>query len=392
MTGLGLKLYAFALRAPAVAAEPPPPRPAGRLVWLHLAPGMQTKGVAELARRIGAEDGHAVLVTGAEPPCAMGDALWQPPPVDRLPPVRAFLDHWRPDAVLLAGGELRPMAVAELKRRGLPVALIECAAPHLPDGRERWFPGLLRAALEQMRAIHAVDGTAARALQRMGADSVITGRMEEPSAALPCNEAERAALARLLATRPVWLAAGMTEAELPAVLAAHRACLRLAHRLLLIIVPAASLNPDTLAAQIERDENLVTARRSADEDPHPDVEVYVVDSAEMGLWYRLAPITFLGGTLAGEGAQRDPMEAAALGSALMTGPRTGDWAKAVDRLGAARATRPVGTPAELAEALGELLAPDRAARLAQAAWGVSSDGAEATERCLNLMRNMLGES
>lgn len=392
MTGLGLKLYALAVRAPAVAAEPPPPRPAGRLVWLHLAPGMQTKGVAELARRIGDEDGHAVLITAAEAPVAAGDALWQPPPAERAAGVRAFLDHWRPDAVFFAGGELRPVAQAELQRRGLPMAMIECGTPHLPDGRDRWFPGLMRAGLEQMRAIHAVDGMAARALQRAGADAIVTGRMEEPSAALPCNEAERTALAHLLATRPVWLAAGLPEAELPAVLAAHRACLRLAHRLLLIVVPEDPARSDVIAPQIEADEGWVTARRSVEEDPDPDVEVYFVDSAEMGLWYRLAPITFLGGTLAGPDALRDPMEAAALGSALITGPRTGIWAKAVDRLGAARATRPVGTPAELAEALGELLAPDRAARLAQAAWSVSSDGAEATERCLNLMRNMLGES
>ncbi|HBU13694.1 MAG: 3-deoxy-D-manno-octulosonic acid transferase [Rhodobacteraceae bacterium GWE1_64_9] len=392
MAGLGLKLYALAVRAPDVAAEPPPPRPAGRLVWLHLAPGMQTKGVAELARRIGAEDGHAVLLTGGDAPAALGDAIWQPPPVDRAVAVRAFLDHWRPDAVFLAGGELRPVALTELKRRAVPVAMIECGAPSLPDGRERWFPGLVRAGLDQMHAIHAVDGAAARALLRAGSDAIVTGRMEEPSAALPCNEAERAALAHLLATRPVWLAAGLPEAELPAVLAAHRACLRLAHRLLLIVVPEDPARSDAVAAQIAADEGWITARRSAEEDPDAEVEVYFVDSAEMGLWYRLAPITYLGGTLAGPGALRDPMEAAALGSALMTGPRTGDWAKAVDRLGAARATRPVGTPAELAEALGELLAPDRAARLAQAAWSVSSDGAEATERCLNLMRNMLGES
>ena len=196
MAGLGLKLYALAVRAPDVAAEPPPPRPAGRLVWLHLAPGMQTKGVAELARRIGAEDGHAVLLTGGDAPAALGDAIWQPPPVDRAVAVRAFLDHWRPDAVFLAGGELRPVALTELKRRAVPVAMIECGAPSLPDGRERWFPGLVRAGLDQMHAIHAVDGAAARALLRAGSDAIVTGRMEEPSAALPCNEAERAALIR----------------------------------------------------------------------------------------------------------------------------------------------------------------------------------------------------
>ncbi len=36
----------------------------------------------------------------------------------------------------------------------------------------------------------------------------------------------------------------------------------------------------------------------------------------------------------------------------------------------------------------DLLAPDKAARLAQAAWAVSSDGAEVTESVLNLIRSL----
>ncbi len=82
------------------------------------------------------------------------------------------------------------------------------------------------------------------------------------------------------------------------------------------------------------------------------------------------------------------MEAAALGSAILHGPRTGDHGAAFARLGAARATRAVPVPGALAEALGDLLAPDRAARLAQAAWAVASDGAEVTEGLLQRIRQL----
>ncbi|WP_283176320.1 hypothetical protein [Gemmobacter sp. 24YEA27] len=44
---------------------------------------------------------------------------------------------------------------------------------------------------------------------------------------------------------------------------------------------------------------------------------------------------------------------------------------------------------DLSEALGDLLAPDRTARLAQAAWGVVSDGAEVTEAVLADLRKAL---
>ena len=59
------------------------------------------------------------------------------------------------------------------------------------------------------------------------------------------------------------------------------------------------------------------------------------------------------------------------------------------RLGAARATLPVSSPAELAEGLSDLLAPDRAARLAHAAWAVASDGTDVTDRVVALIGRMM---
>jgi 3-deoxy-D-manno-octulosonic-acid transferase len=49
----------------------------------------------------------------------------------------------------------------------------------------------------------------------------------------------------------------------------------------------------------------------------------------------------------------------------------------------------VSSTQDLTDALGDLLAPDRAARLAQAAWTVVSDGAEATEALLARLRRAL---
>jgi 3-deoxy-D-manno-octulosonic-acid transferase len=214
--------------------------------------------------------------------------------------------------------------------------------------------------------------------------------MEDGSSVLPCTEAERAALVRQFQTRPVWLAAGLPESEDAALIGAHRAALRLAHRLLLIIVPDPPERADALARQIEDAEGWTVARRSADEEPDEETEVFLADvPSEMGLWYRLAPITYLGGSLYGTGSRRDPFEAAALGSAILHGPQTGDWRAAMARLTEARATRPVSSPADLAEGLADLLSPDRAARLAQAAWAVTSAGAEVTDRVVLLVRELM---
>lgn len=391
MVAIGLKLYTLTARSAGAEALPRPPRPAGRLIWLHVPEGLPGRGMVELARRIRDEDGHPVLMTAAEGASLPDGVIHQPAPPDSPAALRAFLDHWRPDALVMCGGEIRPALIHEAGLRTLPLMLVEAEAPHLPPGREGWYPGLMRRALAALGEVSAVNETAARALRKAGATVRVSGRMEEPSAALPYNEAEREALARQLATRPVWLAAHLPEAEEAAVIEAHRACLRLAHRLLLIVVPQDPARATALAETVERDEGWITARRVLEEEPEADVELFIADAAEMGLWYRLAPITFLGGSLAGHGCIADPMEAAALGSSLIHGPRPGGHGATFGRLGAARATRSVASAADLAEAVAELLSPDRAARLAQAAWGVASDGVEATERALAAIRRMLGE-
>ena len=250
----------------------------------------------------------------------------------------------------------------------------------------------MRSALARFRAIMAVDEAAARAFRKGGAalsSVAVTGRMEEEGVVLPGVEAERAELARLLAARPVWFAAGVTEAEEEAVLHAHRKALQHSHRLLLILMPEDPARAAPLAERLEA-EGWAIAQRAQDEEPEPEIEIFVADSpAEYGLWYRLAPVSFLGGSLLGKGPTRTPMEAAALGSAILHGPRTGVAGPVFARLGAARATRAVASANDLGDALGDLLAPDRAARLAQAAWAVASDGAEVTEIILTRIRAIM---
>ena len=407
---LGLTLYALRRRAPdAPAAPPPPPRPEGTLVWLHAPAGELVPPMLVLARRLIAEDGVSVLLTGsalhpgapASPRDRPVNAL-QPqgaglltaaPPADTAAEARAFLDHWRPAAGVMAGGEVRPALIDQAAQRGLPLALVDAERPALPPGRDGWFPGLMRGALARLDHVMPVDETAARALRRAGVRAAALhagGRMEHPSSTLPITEAERAALSRLMATRPVWLASHIPEAEEAVVIEAHRSVLRLAHRMLMIVVPDDPARAPAMAARMAEVEGWMVARRSADEEPEPDVQVYLADGpGELGLWYRLAPVTYMGGSLTAGGCVADPLAAAAVGSAIVHGPRSGAHGGAIGRLAAAQATALVGSAADLALTLGELLAPDRAARLAQAAWLVTTEGAEVTARALALVRAMI---
>ena len=92
----------------------------------------------------------------------------------------------------------------------------------------------------------------------------------------------------------------------------------------------------------------------------------------------------MGGSLEPIGGH-NPFEPAALGSVILHGPYVSNFVDIFQRLAESRASRLVSSPESLAEAVNDLLNPDRAAAMAHAAWEVCSAGAEVTDRALDML-------
>ncbi|MHC0052280.1 3-deoxy-D-manno-octulosonic acid transferase [Actibacterium sp. D379-3] len=355
------------------------PRPSGPVLWIHdPVPGNDGAVRALIAALDEAHGGLTFLVTGPSGPDTAGSdmphLLRQPAPQDGPRPGQAFLDHWQPDLALIFATGLPAALIAEADRRALPLYLI-CDPAHGP---------LPRGLLRRFRHVFATTADLAGMLRKQGiaeARIEVTGDLCATSPPPPCNETERDNLARLLAGRPSWLAASTSPAEDLTVVAAQAAAARRAHRLLLILVPDDAARGSDLAHSLRR-EGWRVALRSADEEPEEETQIFVADTeGEMGLWYRLAPISFLGGSLDPQaGGGIDPAPAAGLGSAILHGPRTDGHDKLYARLDAAMAARTVRDAPGLARMLATLIAPEKAAELAHNAWEVSSAGAETTDR------------
>jgi 3-deoxy-D-manno-octulosonic-acid transferase len=382
--------WAAARRWPA-AADPAgwPVRPAGQLVWLCGVDAGRVAAITGLVRAFrNGRPGASFLCT---PPSAnLSDDLALPPrcwvvapPADTPLQVGAFLDHWRPDLAVFLPERLPPAAIASAARCGVPVALIDARPPLGLPRPARRLPGLRRAVLRLFDRVLAQDDAAARSLRRLGAPSArlsVVGTLADTPPVLPCNEAERDALGHTLAARLLWLAVAVPAEEEAAMIAAHRAALGLSHRLLMIWVPADPASGPDLAARLLA-EGFEVSLRSREEEPDEEDQIYIADTEdELGLWYRLASVSYLGGTLSGAASPRHPFEPASLGSAILHGPLGGPHGPALARLDAARAARLVRSPADLCDAIGDLRAPDRAAQMAHDAWAVASDGADVAER------------
>lgn len=356
---------------PAAAARSTPQIPAG--VWLHATDPERAPTLPVLAEQIADHpDAPPTLVTGTrEAPGPTGDAR----------ALDAMLDAF-PARLLVLTGDRLPMPLIERARaRGMALMLVDAVNP-VPSGGWRILPGYRRSVLGRFTQIHARDAVCAAAIARIVKGAVpvpVSGRLALFAPVRGCNVPELDALRQALGARPVWFAHDLPENEAGSVLVAHAQALRRAHRLLLIVQPR---NPAAGAAIADRatDAGFVRARRSIDEEITETTQVYIADTDDdPGLFLRLAPVSYLGGSLTGGAGTPPAVTAAALGSALVFGPHADAAGRAtLDRLQALAGGRRISAAADLGEAIGALLSPDVGAEAALKAWSFATEGSDAT--------------
>jgi 3-deoxy-D-manno-octulosonic-acid transferase len=377
------------------------PRPEGELLWIHCAEAGAYIAVQDLAlRQIASRNGLTVLISMATLPRESGpegsphpDGIYLTEICEDHPAsVTAFLDHWQPDCCVWTWGDLRPNLILAASARHCPLFLINADNAGFDGRRDRWLPDVASTLLPLFSAVMARTPAAARRLMQLGLgkdDVEITTALQAGGQALPCNETDLADLAAACVGRAVWFANGVHMEELQTVLAAHRQALRLSHRLLLVLHPADNLTPQDAFEQSRLQEFRVLGW---DDGNYPDETTQVLiteDPRDIGLFYRMAPVSFLGGSLVAGHNCVDPLEAAALGSAILYGPRVGKHLQSYSRLAAAGAARIINDSAALGMAVSRLVAPDQAAIMAHAGWDVISEGAALTDRISDLVQDTL---
>jgi 3-deoxy-D-manno-octulosonic-acid transferase len=337
-------------------------RPGGHLVWMHGASIGETLSLMPVVDRL-AQRGLSVLVTSGTRTSAALVARRLPPgafhqfvPVDVPRYVRRFLDHWRPELVLVAESEIWPNTVIELDRRGIPLILVNGRMSDRSFQRWQKLPRVIGSLLERFALCLAQSPADAERLARLGAVRVAAaGNLKFDTPPPPADPRIVAHFSGLIAGRPVWLAASTHPGEEEIVFAVHRALTSRYPHLLTIIAPRHPQRGPEVAAIAGR-AGLRSARRSEGMPPDRAADVYVADTVgEMGLFYRLVPAVLMGGSLVAHGGQ-NPIEPAKLGAAILHGPHVDNFADVYAALDQAGGALTVADGQALARAMNELLA------------------------------------
>ena len=387
----------------------PIPRPPGQMIWLHAASVGETTSILPVLLELAAQapDVTVLLTTGTVTSAELlarrlpelgleRRVLHRFVPLDVPAWTRRFVDHWHPDVAGFVESELWPNLLAACRARSVPAMLVNARVSDRSFAQWQRVPGLARHILNGFARIQArseMDADRLRALScrgtrpamsspfvMAGPDPAIrsgTRGMAVPITApgdlklagppLPADCAELARLRSLLADRPIWLAASTHPGEDTLIFAVHRSLAADHPGLLTLIAPR---HPERGAAIAAEARATPVARRSLGEAP-PAEGAWIVDTlGELGLWYRLAGIAFVGRSLLPPGGGQNPLEPARLACAIAVGPHTANFTDHIAMLRTAGALTVVRDATELASWVDTLLRdPARRQAMADAASG-----------------------
>ena len=338
------------------------PRPDGPLIWLHGASVGEMLAVIPLIQRIRAMNFAVLVTSGTVTSAALAEqrlppgAFHQFIPLDAPKFVGRFLDHWQPDLALFVESDLWPNMILTCAGRGIPMILVNGRVSERSFNRWRRLPAVIAALLGCFDLCLTQSGSDTQRYAQLGAPRISSsGNLKLDVPAPPADQTTLRKLKSIIGTRPVIAAASTHAGEESAIVAVHQR-LRAKHPSLLTVI--APRHPDRGSSIVEsaKAAGLSVAVRSRGDLPNADIDIFVADTlGELGIVYRLAPIVFMGGSLASHGGQ-NPIEAIRLGAAVVHGPNVWNFDEIYATLDAAHGAERVADEDGLAACLADWLA------------------------------------
>lgn len=372
-------------------------RPGGRLAWVHAASVGEAQSalilIDALLRR---EPLLQIMVTTGTVTSAnllakklpVG-AFHQFFPLDHPKWVKQFLDHWQPDLVLWMESELWPNMLGEIKKRGIPAALINAHLSRRSYRNWRLVRGSAASLLETFDIILAQTEVDAKYYCKLGAANVIvTDNLKYSANPLPVDDTELRKMAAACANRSVWVYASTHAGEEEMACRIHQRLQNTIPDLLTILVPR---HPDRRndVLNVCSEHKLHARLRGASHVlPQENDDIYIADTmGELGLFYRLAPIVCIGRSFSNDGGGgHNPIEAAQLHCAVLHGPHVQNLQEIYDQMNDHGAAIQLRDEADFAETLRRLFAQKQYREELQAeAFAFAQDKSTVLPRVLNAL-------
>ncbi|WP_441280983.1 3-deoxy-D-manno-octulosonic acid transferase [Tardiphaga sp. 862_B3_N1_1] len=341
-------------------------RPAGPLVWIHGASVGEVLAAAALIERLRALGMRILLTSGTVTSAEIiakrfpTDIIHQYIPYDSPRFVARFLDHWKPSLALFIESDLWPNLIISAAKRRLPMVLINARMSQRSFPRWQKFSATIGALLGRFEICLAQSETDAERFSALGSRSVVvTGNLKLDVQAPPGDAVKLDKLMAVTRGRPIIVASSTHPGEEEIILETHKTLTSFFPKLLTVIVPRHAHRGADIAQMITV-AGAQVALRSREELPHAGTDIYVADTmGELGLFYRLSPVVFIGGSLVPHGGQ-NPIEAVKLGASVVHGPHVFNFTDVYEALDGAGGAKLADSSEQLVKQLGQMLGNEAA--------------------------------
>jgi 3-deoxy-D-manno-octulosonic-acid transferase len=367
------------------------------VIWLHAVSVGETRATQSLVTELRTSfPNHQILLTNTTPTGrkTVGQLYGESVlsvylPYDYPFAINYFLRHFRPQFGILMETEIWFNLIHACHGSSMPLVLLNARMSEKSAAGYRRFAQLTRNALGELSAIAAqTREDAARLTMLGGRDVSVMGNLkfdiDPPAAMLELGKQLREHFGT---TRKVFLAASTREGEEALILDTLEQIN--VPGLLLVIVPR---HPQRFAdvANLLDNRGIAFQRRSEDRVVADDVQVVLGDSmGEMFAYYAAADIAFIGGSLLPFGGQ-NLIEACAVGTPVLVGPYTHNFAEVTQLAVKAGAALQVRDHLSLIEPIQSLLAnPDALSEMRRQCDGFVKSNRGATGRSVDIITSVL---
>jgi len=348
--------------------RPSKPRPDGRLIWMHGASVGESISMLPLIQRLleTYPDAHVMVTTGTLTSAEVmakrlpERAFHQYLPIENPVYATRFIKHWRPDIALWFESEFWPSMLSCIKRKNIPLILVNGRISNKSFKRWQQFEFVIKELLDCFTLCLGQSEEDAYRLRVLGAKNTLClGNLKYAGLPLPVDQEKKAEAAASFANRPIWLVSSTHDDEEFKIARFLKNLGQKIPGLLTVIVPRHPHRGVEIRDKLNKELHLKTALRSAGEAVKPETEVYIADTiGELGIWYELIPLVFIGGSLIPHGGQNF-MEPSRCRDAVIVGPHMHNFTDAMNRAKKADAIIQVNDVIDLMDMVENLLAnPD----------------------------------
>lgn len=296
------------------------------LIWLHGASVGETVSMLPLVENL-SKNKNVLVTSGTLTSAKMledklpKNCIYQPLPIDRINYVQKFLEHFKPQLLVIVESEIWPNLIKQTNKRNIPIILASARISPKTQLSQYFYIFFLKSFFQNISQAIPQDNYTANLLQKLMNKNKITNiaNLKKVQRKTELKKEKLAELKRLINNRKIFLCCSTHPGEEEIILQSHLK-LKQNHPDILTIIAPRHPNRTTDISTLIAKNNLSYAQRSKQDQITKSHDIYLADTiGELAYFYQLADFSLIGGSLVRIGGH-NPLEAIREDCLVLAGP------------------------------------------------------------------------